>query len=365
MATSGWQTEKFIKQCMTTYSYYGNVNIKSITHSGTNLRVTGTVALCSRGTSGYRYNWQNIIYANVAGKGNLTVRPVGYVYVGTDTYADFDVTISGVAATATTYDLSVNFNSYNLNVTLSWPLSFSASGTTPSGLTATLNSVADTSASIAVNLTSYGTPDSSADRYIEAAVLGQNSYGASYRYDTAKAVKTATISVGNSSRANPADFTIKGNTTYWYGAYATNTVMSTSVVSGSFTTKPAYISNVTVTDNGHGQMSFVVVHDPEGTAATVTTKYSLDGGDWVDTTDAFTLSLTGSHTVSVKRVSNAGETPVVTVSVVPFTTVSLYGSVNNKSKKVQKLYGSVDNKSKEIKKLYASVNGKSKLIYTA
>ena len=41
----------------------------------------------------------------------------------------------------------------------------------------------------------------------------------------------------------------------------------------------------------------------------------------------------------------------------------LYGSVNGRTKAIQKLYGSVNGKTKEIKKLYGSVNGKTKRIF--
>lgn len=364
MATSGWQTEKFIKQCSANYNYYGNVNIKSITHSGTDLRVTGTVALCSRGTSGYRYNWQNIIYANVAGKGNLTVRPVGYVYVGTDTYAEFDVTISGVAATATTYDLSVNFNSYNINVTLSWPLSFNASGTAPTGLDVTLTSVQDTGATMAVTLNSYGSPSSEADRYIEADIFSTNAFASPYRYDIAKATNSATITVNNNSRTNTSNpLTIIPNTQYWYGAYATNTVMSTDIVKGGFITLPAYISDVTVNDVGGGEVVISVIHASEGTADTAYTEYSYNQTDWTVVQDTFRLTVHSSTTLYIRRRNSTGTTPVRTVSIVPATTIKLYGSVNNQAKEIRKLYGSVNGQAVRIRKLYGSVNGRSKLIF--
>lgn len=364
MATSGWQNEQFIKRCSANYSYYGNVNIKSITHSGTDLRVTGTVALCSRGTSGYRYNWQNTIYANVAGKGNLVVRPVGYVYVGTDTYAEFDVTISGVAATATTYDLSVNYNSYNINVTLSWPLSFNASGTAPSGLDVTLTSIQDTGATMAVTLSSYGTPSSEADRYIEADIFSTNAFASPYRYDIARATTSATITVNNSSRTNTSNpLTIIPNTQYWYGAYATNTVMSTDIVKGGFITLPAYITSITANDVGQGEVYFTVNHASEGTADTAITELSYNQTTWQTVSDNFHLTLTGQTTLYVRRTNSSGSTPVYSISVIPSTRIKLYGSVNGQAQEITRLYCSVSGQSKRLRKLYGSVNGRSKLIF--
>ena len=264
------------------------------------------------------------------------------------------------------------------NVTLSWYCNwysggrkdYSATGylptgaTAPSGLTATLDSVQDTGATISVNLTSYGTPSSEANRYIEAAVLSTNTYGSPYRYDTATAQNSATITIDNNSRTNSSNpLTIVPNTQYWYGAYATNTALSTSTVGGSFITLPAYITNVTVADDGHNNMTISVQHAAEGSADTAYTEYSYDRTNWVAVQDEFHLTVSSATTLYLRRENTTGTTPVYTVSIVPVTTVKLYGSVNNQAKEIHKLYGSVGGQSKRIRKLYGSVNGRSKLIY--
>ena len=378
MATSGWQNEQFIKQCMTNYYYNGNIYVSSITHSGTNLRVTGQVALCSRGTSGYRYNWQNIIYANVAGSGNTQIRASGYYYVGTDTYCNFDVTIANVAATTTSYSLAVNFNSYNINVTLYWTLSFDASAIAPSGLTATLGSVSDTSAVITASLSSYGTPSSDANRYIEASILGQSTYGGQYRYDYTKAVKTTTLTIDNNSKTNSSNpLTITPNTSYWYGAYATNTSLSTSTVSGTFTTLPARITSASVAYMPPlvfdvPMYMIHLYHASEGSANNVIRYYKIGDGGWeVGSTNQDIIYIPASkitETVTValqRRGGDDGDTAANTyyVTITPFTNAKLYGSVNGRSKKITKLYGSVGGVSKKITKLYGSVDGVAKLIY--
>ena len=66
--------------------YYGDVRIDSITRSSGKVTVVGTVALCSEGSSGWRYDWQQPIYVNINGGSDALVRKTGYVYVGTDTY---------------------------------------------------------------------------------------------------------------------------------------------------------------------------------------------------------------------------------------------------------------------------------------
>ena len=60
-----------------------------------------------------------------------------------------------------------------------------------------------------------------------------------------------------------------------------------------------------------------------------------------------------------RRRNSTGTTPVRTVSIVPATTIKLYGSVNNQAKEIHKLYGSVNGKAVRIRKLYGSVNGQA------
>ena len=234
----------------------------------------------------------------------------------------------------------------------------------PSGLDVTLSSVQDTGATMRVTLNSYGTPSGEANRYIEASIMGQSTYGGKYRWATKKAVKSATITVNNSSATNSSNpLTIVPNTKYWYGAYATNTALSTSMVKGTFITLPAYISNVVVDDTGGGNITVSVVHASEGTATTAYTEYSYNQTDWTTVQDTFSLTVLSATTIYVRRRNSTGTTPVRTVSIVPATTVKLYGSVNNKAKEIHRLYGSVNGKAVLIRKLYGSVNGRSKLIY--
>lgn len=234
----------------------------------------------------------------------------------------------------------------------------------PSGLNVSISSAADTGATFSVTLSSYGTPSGEANRYIEAAIMGQSTYGGKYRWATKKAVTSATITVNNNSATNSSNpLTIVPNTQYWYGAYATNTVMSTSMVKGTFITLPAYISDVKVNDVGGGEVTVSVVHASEGTAATAYTEYSYDQTSWTVVQDTFSLEVHSATTIYIRRRNSTGTTPVRTVSIVPATTVKLYGSVNNQAKEIRKLYGSVNGKAVRIRKLYGSVNGRSKLIF--
>ena len=234
----------------------------------------------------------------------------------------------------------------------------------PSGLSVSISSIADTGASFSVSLSSYGTPSSADGRYIEAAIMGQSTYGGKYRYDIAKNKASSTITVNNSSKTNSSNpLTIVPNTQYWYGAYATNTSLSISKVQGTFVTRPAYITSITANDVGQGEVYFTVNHAAEGSANTVVTELSYDQKTWQTVSDEFNLSLSGQTTLYVRRSNNSGSTPIFSISVTPSTRVKLYGSVNNQAQEIKKLYGSVNGQSVRIRKLYASVNGRSKLIF--
>ena len=237
-------------------------------------------------------------------------------------------------------------------------------GNAPSGLDVKLVSVKDTGAGFNVTLNSYGTPSSESGRYIEASIMGQSTYGGKYRWKTLKGSKNAGLTVDNSSSTNSSNpLTIVPNTQYWYGAYATNTVLSTNVVKGTFITLPAYISDVVVNDVGNGEVVISVLHASEGTADTTYTEYSYNRTDWTVIQETFRLTLHSATTIYVRRRNNTGTTPVRAVNIVPATTVKLYGSVNNQAKEIRRLYGSVNGKAVLIRKLYGSVNGRSKLIY--
>lgn len=374
MATSSyWQNEQtIITQTFSSYVMLkGNVYISTITHSGTNLRVTGTIALCTRQRqgSGGSITYSYAQYVTPEGGSERVICSSGTrMPVGTDFYSSFDVTIANVPATDTGRNFTVNFRcpsgQYGYNVNLTWWLSFDSSGTAPTGLDVSITSIQDTGATMAVTLGSYGTPSSEANRYIEAAIMGQSTYGGQYRYDIATAQTSATITANNNSRTNASNpLTIVPNTQYWYGAYASNTVMSTSTVKGTFITLPAYITSITANDVGQGEVYFTVNHASEGTADTAITELSYNQTTWQTVSDNFHLTLTGQTTLYVRRTNSSGSTPVYTISVVPSTRIKLYGSVNGQAQEITKLYGSVNGQSKRIRRLYGSVNGRSKLIF--
>ena len=339
MASSGWQGRRLISNWGSYSHMYADVNIQSLTRNANSVSVSGQVALIyvntAGGTGSYSYN----VSGAVQGGNTVTFSSWSNQRTEYIQYRDFSATISA-GATATSAGLRIIFSSggglsYGDQT---WTLSFNQSATNPSGLSVSIASVADVSATFNVSLSSYGTPSSTDGRYIEAAILGGSSYGNPYRYAVARNTRSATITVSTSSSTGSSPLTVTPNTRYYYGGYASNTVRNISVVSGEFTTRPAYISNVVATDVGHGTFVINVVHANEGAAETVYTEYSYDQETWEQASDTFRLQVSGPTTIYVRRTNSTGATPVKTLSMVPYTVVKLYGSVNGVAKEIKKLY---------------------------
>lgn len=208
-------------------------------------------------------------------------------------------------------------------------------GTPPTGLTATLIEAGPDWADISMSISSWGSPSTSATRYIEAAVLGSSTYGNPYKYKTATAVMSETFHVDNTGSGN---LTIVPNTQYRVGGYANNQTRNASTVGATFTTLPA-VPIINALDQGHGVIDVTVTHANEGSALSITEEYSIDGGTtWTTITGgAFSLTLSTQTVLTVRRSSTAG-TSTGTVTVAPHFDVAIYASVLNKSKLITKVY---------------------------
>ena len=234
----------------------------------------------------------------------------------------------------------------------------------PEGLDVSVSSKTDTSVTLVVSVTNYGYPPSETGRYLQGAILGSSTYGEPYRYANLSNVTSGGITISNSSSTGSSPLTLAGNTEYYYGALANNTHNEVSIVKGTVVTRPAYITSVTATDNGHGSMSFTINHATEGSKYTVTDKYSLDSGStWINISGTLTLNLIGPTTIKFKRVSSAGETSVYSGTFTPHFNRYVYIGVGNKAKKAKKIYIGVNGQSKEVKKVYVGVGGVAKLAY--
>lgn len=357
MASSGWQGEKVIYEgSSSSPRLLGDVNITSISHSGTNLRITGQVQVISPSNSSIYYNGSSVWWSGGSTSANLNSN-----YGVRDTWEfGFDVTISNVSTSTTSYYFSMGVNAVQSGGSVGWTLYFDSSAVAPSGLTTSLVDFGPDWADIAVHLGSWGSPSGSASRYIEAAVLGTSTYGNPYRFDTRTATMDATIRINNSGRGS---LVVTPNTQYWYGGYASNQSASTKVVSGQFTTLPA-VPVINAIDQGHGVIDVTVTHATEGSALTVTEEYSTDGGTtWTTITGGtFTVTLSAQTVLTIRRSSTAGASSD-TVTVTPSFTSAIYGSVLNKTVEAKHIYASVNGVAKKVKKVYASVEGKTTLVF--
>ena len=140
MASSGWQNE----QTWFTYNSHvgliGNINIQSISHSGSSLRVQGEIACGARGGAGYGFYYSDYTsYAQPEGGNKIALGNQGYFWkVGqSDIHVNFDITLNDVPAGQTSRSFYVNFygpNTNSVKATLYWTLYFDAGGSPPSNI---------------------------------------------------------------------------------------------------------------------------------------------------------------------------------------------------------------------------------------
>lgn len=181
------------------------------------------------------------------------------------------------------------------------------------------------------------------------------------------------ITANNSSSGS---LTIRGNTEYTLGAYASNGNANTgSQNMGNYTTR-AYAPTLSVDTLGENSVVITYSTPADGGKYAKSVQYSLDGGTtWVTaatvntgsaSSGTFTISgLTDdtSYTLKCRVSTSAGETNGSDITFRTLPSFKFYGSVGGQTKKVTKLYGSVGGQSKEIKKLYASVGGVTKRVF--
>lgn len=229
------------------------------------------------------------------------------VYVGDIYGKTVSRTVSGTGSRSVTYTAG---SGYRADFQGTWTATvdgFPGVNTQPAAPTVTIKSKTHNSATFGVSLSSYGNPSGASGRYIEAAILAQNSYGNSYRYEIAQNTSSATITVNNSSRTGSTALTIQGNKKYWYGGYATNTALSNSTVTGTFYTpcpplSALSLSSQTYTTYNRVSATISYTRQSDGGAETRTGYYrfSSDGGStWSAWTSFGTVSnTTGTFTAT-------------------------------------------------------------------
>lgn len=208
--------------------------------------------------------------------------------------------------------------------------------TAPSGLSVSIAEVYPTGAKFNVAVSSYGSPSSASGRYIEAAILNQNTYGATYKYATAQNTSSSAITVNNN--VSGGTLTVQPNTQYYYGAYADNTQLHTSVVQGQFVTlAPTPTVSVGTISGNSATINYSTAAD--GGYYNKTIEYSLDGGTTWQTgatvtggsaqSGTFTISNLpgGENSVLVRTTTTAGSDEPTTLTISIPINATFYGSI--------------------------------------
>lgn len=352
MATSGWQTEKFYHASGNAgvVDWYGNIYISSITHSGTNLRVVGKFRLAARGSSGYSayyvYGMKGSMTNSSGTKIGTTQTLLGNnvkLYVGSVVDKDFDVTISGVSATTTSYSLGFRmWACYNStcsstfwDVTKYWTINFDPSSA-PSGLYINNISTAYNSVSATVGLGSWGS--TSGTNSLEMLVLTQQYVaGLAHRYSkTTSGALSFTTTVNNSSECSGVGcITIKGAGMYYTGVYTKNGAGVESRLAGpAVYTPPAPMTSLTYTQTQQStnvkiNVSTVGGSSSDNNSNSVTTymRYSTNGGSsysswtsmgsgnaWNTYTGNFTCAYGSNVIIQTKQTYQGQDSTVKSVS---------------------------------------------------
>ena len=316
------------------------LSAKSATTTGTNsIRVNYTTA-----ADGGVYS-KNIQY-NI-GNGWVTGATVSS---GSSTSGNF--TISGLS-TGTSYTINLRVNT--------------SSGNTDSG------SVSATTYKIPANATVSATNSSSTSNSVTYGVSTFNTgpnpgvylYGGTSASPTTQLTWKSTT--GNATYTHSG---LTGNTKYYYRSRAKNDGGWSAYSSDATAiTRPA---NPTITINsiGHHTVSLSIKSPSQGSAATMTAYYKVDGGS---ATSAGTISSGGSKTVQLSfnpqtqhtvtaylsnSSGNSGEATSTFTMRIPF-----YAPVSGQSTMAKKLYCSVGGQAKKVQHRYASVNGVAKKIF--
>jgi hypothetical protein len=242
----------------------------------------------------------------------------------------------------------------------------------PTGLSVSLRETYTNGAKFRVSISSYGTPSGVSGRYIEAGICAQNSYGATYKYNIAYNTTSSDITVTNASTRGT--LTIRPNTQYYYGGYATNTASggATWKIQGQFVTKAEapVVQFVSATPDS-ATLSYSVGADGGYRGRYV--QYSLDGGntwrtgatipDSAPKTGTFVINglLSGtSYTIQTRTLTSVGATNGESVSFDTLVSEAdnenrCYGSVNGLTREINAIYGGVEGTARRVIRLYGAV----------
>ena len=415
MATHGWQNEKFIHTVNNWLAYYANVSIDGISHTGSSLRVWGTIALCCRnGTSGGggTQTVNNGISASVNGSGGKvkksgeTAAYTSTFRQGTDCYVGFDTTYYNVSASTTSIELYAHFASCE-NASCSsvywtadphWTIYFDSSGTNPSDLSIVYNSSTWNSVNATASLQHWGgvsgsrleaimvTGSSEADFNTITSSNWTNHGRLVWQKNTTAYSETFNMTPSNIALQIDSPMPILGMRKYYLAEWAVNSVsLSAGLLDTTVRYLPPAPGQLSYSDPG-GAGTKVVPVEYTGVVAnnnanydqselTRSVRYKIDDGQWVWVTQAVTaFDAVTSFDVSVAPGSYAtveawmnyhGMSSEVSTVTIPNNNnpFFIYGSVGGESVATIKWYGSVNDESKKIIKIYGSHEGVARKLF--
>lgn len=284
------------------------------------------------------------------------------IYVGDVYSTTFSRTVAGTGDRTVTWTAGSGGRS-DFEGTWSKTVNFPVEYTAPTGLAISVVEVYPDGGKFNVSISSYGNPSSTSGRYIEAAILNQNSYGNTYKYQIAYNTSSSSITVSNKNYRG-GSLSIQANTQYYYGCYADNTQLHTSKIQGQFVTL-AHPPAMSVVETGTDYAIIKYELRADGGYYAKNIQYSMDNGStW---TTSATIN-TGSATSGTFRLENlmqdnsyhlktrvstaSGETTGNDLPFTTFQTIKFYGSVNEETTQTNKLYFSRNKRTKLVDKLY-------------
>lgn len=409
MASSGWQGEKTIYTRNSNIHYIANVNISSITRNTNNVVVSGKIRFGARGTSGYSSYYVYGVDARPSGGSWATILGDNVnISNGSNKDIDFSTTIS-VSSSATSATLTLNYRAcYNSSCSStywsaspSWTITFSSSGSAPSGVSVAYNSSTWDTITATSTLTSWGgltgviqgivITGSSADDAANATADNWTSMGRHvYSYNVPN---TSTLShqFAMSMAATHTDYNtpidIKGMRHYKLAAWASNSAGNARAFDNTLRYTPPAPGFLSYRDNGGdsdktytikyvGDTSTNNSSGYEQAYLTRTVRYKIGSGSWVyvdnatvavvglETTASITLHPGESATVECWMTYHGMQSQVSRVTINNTNLgYRLYGSVNGQTKKLGPVYASVNGRSKKLVRIYASVDGVARKVY--
>lgn len=375
MASSGWQGSQYI---YTVYSeIWGNLRIDGITHSGTDLRVWGALRVEGKG-SGCSY-FNNGIHGYTESQSDALIVGGGVNVCSGNTFdRSFDVTIHNVSTSTTSYNFDAYFYACNANncsskyfdVRLRWTISFSASGSGPSGAAVEYISSTWKSVKIKSSVSSWGSGYSGTPN-LEQIVVLPTATTSNWKTTGRQVLKNATSSLTNTNTVtnnNSISFdgglTIKGASKYKVAAYASTNIGSTDVLDNT----------IIYTPPAPGQLTYVI--DPNDDSKQTITYVGVPANNATDYTQSLltrTVRYKGQNDANWTYIENdtqialdASTTQLINIPAGTTTAVEAWMTYNGLKSQVSKanltnnqdpvyLYCSMGNKAERIEKLYGAV----------